>query len=119
MAEMLRPYGITLTQYNVLRILNGAADDGLCRGEVRDRLVAEVPDVTRLLDRMEEAGLVLRTRDGVDRRQVKTTISREGVRLLERLEKPVAALEASLLGHLGKRKLAQLTELLAEARKTL
>lgn len=49
-AEAVKPYGITATQYNVLRILRGAGNAGLCRNEVRDRLVAQVPDVTRLLD---------------------------------------------------------------------
>src|SRR5947209_3579140 len=61
-AERLKPYGITATQYNVLRILRGAGPEGLCRNEVRDRLVAQVPDVTRLLDRLEDAKLIERER---------------------------------------------------------
>src|SRR5215212_5742803 len=61
--ELLKPYGVTPTQYNVLRILRGAGSTGLCRHEVRDRMVAQVPDVTRLLDRLEEMGLVERERD--------------------------------------------------------
>jgi DNA-binding MarR family transcriptional regulator len=117
MGELLKSQGITLTQYNVLRILRGQGGEALCRNEVRDRLIAEGPDVTRLLDRMEEAGLVRRERDSEDRRLVNTTISRDGTRLLERLEKPVAALQVQLLGHLGKRKLALLVDLLAEVRR--
>src|SRR4028118_2217200 len=54
--EALKPHGITPTQYNVLRILRGAGEKGLCRNEVRERMVAQVPDATRLLDRMEAAG---------------------------------------------------------------
>lgn len=61
--EALKPFDITPTQYNVLRILRGARPDGLCREDIRQRLISQVPDVTRLLDRMEEAGLVGRERD--------------------------------------------------------
>ena len=53
LAEMLKPYGLTPTLYNVLRILRGAGSSGLCRYEVRDRLITPGPDVTRLLDRLE------------------------------------------------------------------
>src|SRR4051794_8759267 len=62
LAQALKPYDITPTQYNVLRILRGAGRDGLCRNEVGERLVTRVPDVTRLLDRMEEQGLLARER---------------------------------------------------------
>src|SRR3990172_9879074 len=70
-AEALKPHGITPTQYNALRILRGAGAEGLCRNEVRDRLLARVPDATRLLDRLEAMGLVLRAREGEDRRFVR------------------------------------------------
>src|SRR5687768_9446212 len=99
-AESLKEFGITGTQYNVLRILRGAGEEGLCRNEVRDRLVAQVPDVTRLLDRMEEAGHVVRERDANDRRLVTTRITPAGVGLLEELEKPVAAVHQRHLGHM-------------------
>ena len=61
-AEALKPFDLTITQYNVLRILRGAGGEGLCRNEVGERLVTKVPDVTRLLDRMEAAGLIVRQR---------------------------------------------------------
>lgn len=80
--EALRPYGITLTQYNVLRILKGAGRDGLCGREVGERLISKVPDVSRLLVRMEEMGLVSRKRDTVDLRHVTARITAEGRRLL-------------------------------------
>ena len=54
-AEALKRFDITPTQYNVLRILRGAGASGLCRNEVRDRMISQVPDVTRLLDRLEDA----------------------------------------------------------------
>jgi DNA-binding MarR family transcriptional regulator len=115
-ADALRPYGITPTQYNVLRILRGAGEQGLCRNEVRDRLVAQVPDVTRLLDRMEEMGFVDRERAADDRRMVYTRITRKGIQLLARLDEPVARLHQRQLGHLGAVKLRTLVRLLAEAR---
>src|SRR4051794_1076483 len=68
--EALKPFGLTGTQYNVLRILQAAGDAGLSGCEIRDRLVSPVPDVSRLLDRMLEAGLISRERDTTDRRHV-------------------------------------------------
>lgn len=116
-AERLKPYGITGTQYNVLRILRGAGEKGLCRNEIRDRLVAQVPDVTRLLDRMEEMKLIARERDAADRRLVNTRITREGLRVLAELDGPVAEYHREQLGHLGREKLRTLIELLAAARE--
>ena len=80
--QFLKPYGVTATQYNVLRILRGSEPDGLCRNELRDRMLTRMPDVTRLLDRMEEAGLVARTREDEDRRMVRSRITPEGLQLL-------------------------------------
>lgn len=116
LGEALRPYELTPTQYNALRILRGAGEAGLCRNEVRDRLIAQVPDATRLLDRLEEMGHVSRVREGDDRRFVRARISREGLDLLRRLDDEVVARHHRLLGHLGPRKLKTLIELLAEAR---
>jgi DNA-binding MarR family transcriptional regulator len=116
MAEALKARGITPAQYNVLRILRGAGDEGLCRGEVRERLVSEVPDVTRLLDRLEAAGLVARERGTQDRRYVTTRVTPEGLRVLEELDEPVDALHRSTLGHLDPDELRTLIALLARAR---
>ncbi len=115
-AEALKPYGITATQYNVLRILRGAGSSGLCRNEVRDRLIAQVPDVTRLLDRMEVAGLIARERDSADRRLVTTRITADGLRLLKSLDAPVVELQREQLGHLSRDQLSALIELLSLAR---
>src|SRR5829696_7193419 len=98
--DLLKDHGITGTQYNVLRILRGAEPDGLCRNELRDRMLTRMPDMTRLLDRMEEAGLVIRTRDGVDRRLVSTRITKNGRRLVDELDAPIGELHKKMLGHL-------------------
>lgn len=115
-AEALKPKGLTPTQYNALRILRGAEPEGLCRNEVRDRLIARVPDATRLLDRMEDMGLVVRTREGDDRRFVRSRITRHGLDLLRSLDGVVEALHREHLGHVGERKLRTLIDLLGDVR---
>src|SRR3954464_1190908 len=82
LGEALKPYKITTTQYNVLRILRGAGRKGMCGREVAERLVSRVPDVSRLLDRTEELGLISRERDSADRRHVTARISDKGLALL-------------------------------------
>src|SRR6476660_1009831 len=116
-AEALKPYGITGTQYNALRILRGAGKAGLCRNEVRDRLVAQVPDVTRLLDRLEESGFIERERAEQDRRLVTTRITKAGLALLSRLDGPVAQSHRERLGHLSAAQLRSLIGLLAQVRE--
>ena len=118
LAEAIKSFGVTSTQYNVLRILRGAGERGLCRNEVRERLVAQVPDVTRLLDRLQAMGLVVRERGAADRRLVTTRITREGLRLLERLDAPILEIHRRQLGHVGERNLRTLITLLASARRT-
>ena len=116
-ADSLKAYDITPTQYNVLRILRGAGRAGLCRNEIRDRLVAQVPDVTRLLDRLEESGLVERERAEQDRRLVTTRITKAGLALLGRLDHPVAQSHRERLGHLSAAQLRSLIGLLAQVRE--
>lgn len=116
-SETLKPYGITVTQYNALRILRGAGSEGLCRNEVRDRLIARVPDATRLLDRLEEMGVVVRAREGGDRRFVRARITQAGLDLIEPLDAVIQDLHRRQLGHLGADRLKVLIELLAAARE--
>jgi len=114
---VLKTHGISSTQYNVLRILRGAEPSGLCRNELRDRMLTRMPDMTRLLDRMEEAGLVARSREGEDRRMVLTRITKQGRQLVDELDAPVAKLHRSRLGHLTEQQLRSLSELLTLARQ--
>jgi DNA-binding MarR family transcriptional regulator len=115
--EALKPFDITPTQYNVLRILRGSAPNGLCREDIRERLIAQVPDVTRLLDRLEEAGLVDRARDTADRRLVNTRITEAGLELLRKLDQPVNAAHEKQLGHLTRAELKTLIALLEKCRE--
>ncbi|MFW6206461.1 MAG: MarR family winged helix-turn-helix transcriptional regulator [Gemmatimonadota bacterium] len=116
LAEGLKSHDLTLTQYNVLRILRGAGKEGLCRNEVQERMVTPVPDVTRLLDRLEDAGRAVRERSEDDRRFVMARITRAGLDLLEQLDGPLDDLLNERLGHLSGAELRSLIELLEKAR---
>jgi DNA-binding MarR family transcriptional regulator len=115
--RVLGPRGLSPTQYNVLRMLRGAGVDGLCRNEVRDRLITRMPDVTRLLDRMEEAGLVSRVRSTADRRLVTTTLTERGRAVVDELDADVARAHEHQLGHLDEAQLRSLVDLLSLARE--
>jgi DNA-binding MarR family transcriptional regulator len=112
----LRRHDLTPPLYNVLRILRGAEPESLTCGEIGERLVSPGPDVTRLLDKLEERGLVTRLRDAEDRRIVRARITEKGVALLDELDQPVEETLHGLLGHLGPEKLRRLVRLLEEAR---
>jgi DNA-binding MarR family transcriptional regulator len=84
--QFLRKFGITQAQYNVLRILQGAGSEGLGRNEISERMVAVTPDMTRILDRLQIAGFIIRRRDRVDKRQSSTTITDSGKTLLRKIE---------------------------------
>jgi DNA-binding MarR family transcriptional regulator len=114
--KALRPHGVTAAQFNVLRILRGADRPGLCRNEIRDRLVNRMPDVTRLLDRMEHAGLIDRERSSEDRRMVHTRITRDGLRLLDSVEADVAAAQDRPFVDMPEEDVARLIELLKNVR---
>jgi len=116
LAAALKPFDLTPSQYNVLRILRGSGDEGRRCGEIADRLVAHDPDVTRLLDRLERAGLVTRTRDPDDRRVVRTRITAEGRTALEHADQPVTAVAAESFGALGTPALGQLIAALEAVR---
>jgi len=116
MAQALKPYGLTVTQYNVLRILRGAGEGGLCRNEIGERLLRQVPDVTRLLDRLTDLKLIGRERTDTDRRMVRTHITPKGLKVLAELDAPVRAFHRTRLEGMTRQKLRQLVDTLAELR---
>ena len=117
MAEMLKPHGISPTQYNALRILRGAGKQGRTCSEIGERMINRDPDITRLLDRLERHGLVERSRDKKDRRVITARIATAGLNLLNSLDRPVEALLKKLLGHMSKTDVQELVRLLAIARE--
>jgi DNA-binding MarR family transcriptional regulator len=115
--EVLRPHGMTLTQYNVLRILRGTGEAGLCGREVGERLISPVPDVSRLLERMEDLGVVRRERDDQDRRHVTARITETGRRLLETVTPELDAVERARFGGLSESALQAVIAALAHVRE--
>lgn len=113
---VLKPTGLSETQYNVLRILRGAGAEGLACSEVGCRMISRDPDITRLLDRLESRGLISRAREEKDRRVVKTYITDAGLRILAELDGPVQELHRRQLGHMSREKLRQLLRLLEMTR---
>jgi DNA-binding MarR family transcriptional regulator len=112
---VLKTEDLSLTQYNILRILRGSPQ-GLPSGEIASRMITRDPDVTRLLDRMEKRGLISRSRESRDRRLVLARITPEGLKLVNRLDEPVQKIHRKQLGHMGKDRLQALADLLAAAR---
>jgi len=121
-AQLFKQHGISEAAYNILRVLRGVrrqpenGRDALPCGEVGGRLVSRLPDVTRLIDRLVNAGLVERTRAVEDRRVVLARITTAGLNLLRKLDRPVLDLHGQTLGHLTREELKQLNQLLEKAR---
>lgn len=115
--ELFAGFGLTAQQYNVLRLLLAARPDPLPTLTVADRLVSRAPDVTRMVDRLEQAGLVTRERPAHDRRTVLVGITPDGVALVDRIAVPLRECHERQLGHLPPAALKQLTELLHAARR--
>lgn len=114
-----RDWGVTSTQYNVLRILRGAHPNGLTCAAIGSRMIAAEPDITRLLARLKALKLVRQRRDSHDRRVVWTVISEPGLDLLHRMDPAIRNLPAKLLGHLDRAKLVAFVRLLELARKPI
>lgn len=107
-ASTLEASGITLQQYNVLRILRGARPDGLPTLAIGERMVERTPGVTRLIDRMEAKGWVARERCTEDRRRVWCRITDVGLDLLGPLDEPINAVDDSLFQALDEDELVEL-----------
>lgn len=116
MNEVLREANLSQSQYNVLRILRGAGEEGLPCGEISERMVSRDPDLTRLLDRLESRGLVTRARGTRDRRVVTATITEDALQLLESLDDPVEKSVKQALAHVPVARLRTLLELLEQLR---
>ena len=112
MGELLAPTGLTLQQYNVLRILRGARPDPLPTLEIADRMIERTPGITRLLDGLVRKGLVERKRSARDRRAVLCRVTPQGLALLETLDTPVEVSDQDAIGALSDQEQAALVDLL-------
>ena len=112
-----RHWGVTSTQYNVLRILRGAQPHGLTCSAIGSRMITAEPDITRLLSRLKALKLIRQHRDAHDRRVIWTRISEAGLDLLKKMAPVIQRLPRELLGHLDSAELAELIRLLESARK--
>ncbi len=110
--ETLNPHGVTLQQYNVLRILRGAGEPGLPALQIADRLMERSPGITRLIDGLERKGWVRRRRCTEDRRVVHNHITPTALRLLAELDGPIERADKEAVAALTPSQQAQLAELL-------
>jgi DNA-binding MarR family transcriptional regulator len=115
--SLLRAHSLSEPQYNVLRILRGAGPKGSsCQG-IANRMLTRLPDITRLLDRLEQSGWIERRRNTEDRRKIEAYLLPEGRELLARLDQPVLKLHARQFANLGPEELTALDRLLSKSLK--
>lgn len=117
LAELLKQYQLTPTQYNMLRILRGAGSDGVTCSQATERMLSPDPDITRLLDRMEAQELIRRERSKEDRRVVITRITARGLALVSRVDEPLDCLLGRMVGRAGESKLRELIDTLEALRE--
>jgi len=110
--------GTSPPQYNILRILRGHGGDGLPSLEIADQMLTRVPDITRLVDRLEKANLVERQRSTTDRRVVIVKITKNGINLLATMDEPIRQAHRDNLSHMTKTELKELSRLLVKARNS-
>ena len=118
LAKVIEQEGITLQQYNVLRILRGAKGTPLSALEITERLIEETPGVSRLLDRLLAKGLIRRERSTADRRRLECFVTERGLQILSRLEDAVNRADADAMHALTRGELATLDRLLSRIRES-
>jgi DNA-binding MarR family transcriptional regulator len=116
--ELLKPHGLSPTQFNALRILRGAGEAGLPCSEIGERMINHDPDITRLLDRLEQRDFVERRRDQKDRRVHIARITRQGLEILKTLDRPIEQFHRDLMPQMGEANLKSLIRLLEKVRET-
>lgn len=115
-AQVVARTGVTVQQYNVLRILRGAGDEGLPTLVIRDRMIHAAPGITRLLDKLEKAGLARRERTSPDRRQVFCSITEKGLEVLTTLDEEMRKADEMAVGSLTDAEQRELVKLLEGVR---
>jgi DNA-binding MarR family transcriptional regulator len=113
---VLEPWGLSLAQYNALRIIRGAGSSGIATLAIRERMIEEGTTITRILDKLEQSGYIRRERALPDRRQVMCEATADGRRLLDKIDPLVDAADEEAVASLGARDVAQLIDLLDTVR---
>lgn len=114
--ELFGRFGLTPQQYNALRLLRAENPEAVPTLTLAARLVSRAPDITRMLDKLEERGLIVRERPADNRRVVRVGITKVGLSLLDDIAQPLQECHARQLGHLSAADLRQLCSLLRRAR---
>lgn len=114
--EIFSQFELSAQQYNTLRLLRSVHPEGMATLQIADRLISRAPDITRLIDRLDDRGLVLRTRKPENRRVVEVALTDAGLKLLKDLEEPVRQCHERQLGHLAADELYELIRLMELAR---
>lgn len=115
--KLFREFGLTSSQYNVLRILRGEGKPMPCQ-EIGERMIQVVPAMTGLIDRLEKQELVKRDRSTTDRRVIYVELTHQGMETLKRLDGPLIELHQRMVGHLTRSELKELTRLLEKCRQS-
>lgn len=116
LSRVLEPWGLSLAQYNALRIIRGAGPDGIATLAIRERMIEEGTTITRILDKLEQSGYIRRERALPDRRQVICEVTVAGRRLLDTIDPVVDAADEEAVASLSAREVGQLIELLDTVR---
>jgi DNA-binding MarR family transcriptional regulator len=116
LSELLKPFQLSRTQYNILRILRGAGEAGITCSQASERMVTHDPDITRLLDRLEKRGLIQRERSSGDRRVVLSQITSSGLELVNSIDSPIAEFMKQRFQRLSPEKIRDLIEMLETLR---
>jgi DNA-binding MarR family transcriptional regulator len=119
LGDVLKPHNLSSTQYNVLRILRGAGAEGASCKDIGSRMVTRDPDITRMMDRLEKRGLLMRDRAKEDRRVVTHKLTPAGLELVNALDGPVDTANQETMRHMSRAKLRELVGLLEELREGL
>ncbi len=114
--QLFAGYDLTPQQYNALRLLRRDHPQPLRTLDLAARLVSRAPDITRMLDKLEQRRLIVRDRPADNRRVVRVGITETGIELLEKLREPLRECHERQLGHLARKELKALVELLQAAR---
>lgn len=118
-AQLCKAHGISPTLYNTLRIVQGGGERGVQTQTIAEHLITRQPDVTRLVDRLEKMGLVERERCVADRRVVWVRITPTGRQKVKDLEGPLRQIHLDQLGHLTRKQLDAINELMVLARENI